>query len=405
MRYRYQAKTKEGEDQVGFVEAGTQDAAVTILTGHDLFVLKIESADVSHWYDRLGSYFGGVKREDMVIFSRQLATLLEARLSLNKALKTLEAQTENPALRDAVFQISQDIDAGLSFSQALERQGGIFSGFFISMVRSAEVTGNLDKVSGFLADYIEREAVIATKARSALIYPAVVVGLFLIVAALLVVVVFPQLEPVFRESGVEVPALTQVLLSSGAFVNDWWPVVLVALAVLIAVFLDYARTSEGQALVDEAKIRLPIVRRIFLPLTITRFSNASTMLIRGGVPVAQAMEIVGDTVDNTLYRDILHDVSQDIREGLPLSAAIAKHPDHFPVLVSQMIAVGETTGQLDQIMSRISAFYNREADTVINNLVDLIQPAIMVVIGVMIAFLFAAVLVPLYKLTGALGSG
>jgi type IV pilus assembly protein PilC len=148
-----------------------------------------------------------------------------------------------------------------------------------------------------------------------------------------------------------------------------------------------------------------LTQKLFLPLAITRFSNASNMLIHGGVPIAQAMEIVGDTVDNTLYRDILHDVSQDIREGLPLSVAIAKHPDHFPVLVSQMIAVGETTGQLDQIMSRISAFYNREADTVINNLVDLIQPAIMVVIGIMIAFLFAAVLVPLYKLTGALGSG
>jgi type IV pilus assembly protein PilC len=402
MKFKYQAKTKEGEDQIGFVEAGSQDAALNILTSHELFILKIETAEQAHWYDRLGSYFKGVKQEDMVIFSRQLATLLEARLSLNKALSTLYAQTENPAMKEAVYQIAQDVDAGLAFSQALERQGEIFSGFYVSMIRSAEVTGNLDRVAGFLADYIERESVITSKAKSAMIYPGVIIGLFVVVGILMVSFVFPQLKPIFEESGVELPLLSRILINSGVFLGQWWPAVVVAGGIFVAVILDYVRTPEGQALRDEWKIRLPLFKKIFLPLTVTRFANAATMLIKGGVPVAQAMEIVGETVVNMLYRDILHDVSQDIREGTTLSNAITKYPDYFPPFVAQMIAVGETTGQLDQIFARISAFYNREADTVINNLVDLIQPVVMIAIGLMIGFLFASVLMPLYKLTGSI---
>ena len=402
MKFRYQAKTRGGELQVGFVEAGSQDAATNILTAHELFILQIEEAEKSHWYDRLGSYFGSVKREDMVIFSRQLAVLLEARLSLNKALATLYEQTQNKTLKEAVYQIAQDVDSGLAFSQALERQGQIFSGFFVSMVRSAEVTGNLDKVIGFLADYIERESIIVGKAKGAMMYPIVILSLFGVVATIMVVYVFPQIKPIFESSGVELPFLTKILLGSSNFLVKWWPAVITALVVMVGVALDYLRTDEGRAFLDDVKIKTPGLKGIFVPLTVTRFANASTMLIKGGVPVAQAMEVVGESVDNVLYRDVLHDVSQDIREGMTLSASLAKHPDYFPALVAQMVAVGETTGQLDQMLARISTYYNRETDQVINNLVDLIQPIVMVFVGLLVGLLFAAVLMPMYKLTGSI---
>lgn len=402
MKFKYEARTKEGEPQMGYVEAGDQDAAVNILSSHDLFITKIEEVGKVRWYDRIGSWFGGVKREDLVIFSRQLATLLEARLSLNKALTTLHEQTANQTMKEAVLQIAQDVDSGLAFSQALERQSNIFSGFFVSMIRSAEVTGNLDKVAGFLADYEERESVIISKAKSAMIYPAVIIGLFGAVGGIMVVFIFPQLMPVFKESGVELPWYSAMFIYTGIFIAAWWPAVLAVIGVGAAAILDYLRTTEGAAFLDDLKIRLPGAKKMFVPLTITRFANAATMLIKGGVPVAQAMEIVGETVDNVLYRDVLHEVSQEIREGIPLSQALAKHPEYFPTLVPQMIAVGEATGQLDSMFARISSYYTREADTVINNLVDLIQPVIMVVIGVMIGVLFAAVLVPLYKLTGSI---
>lgn len=401
MKFRYQAKTKEGETQVGYVEAVDRDTAVNILSGHNLFILKIEGSEKTRWYDRLSSYWTGVKRQDMVIFTRQLATLLEARLSLNRALATLQEQTENPVLKDAVFQVAQDVDSGLSFSQALERQSGIFSDFFVSMVRSAEITGNLDQVAGFLADYTEREAILITKARSAMIYPSIIVGLFLVVAVIMVTVVFPQIQPIFEQSGVELPLLSSLLINSGAFLSRFWLLIAIIIGILVVMLLDYLRTPEGGALLDDLKVRFPIVRRVYLPVTISRFAHASAMLSRGGVPVAQAMEIVGETVDNVLYRDVLHEISNDVRQGIPLSDAIAKHPDYFPALVPQMLAVGETTGQMNEVLMRVANFYSREADSIVNNLVDLIQPTLMIGIGLMVGILFASILIPLYRLTSA----
>ncbi len=402
MKFKYQAKTKEGEDQVGFVEAGTRESAANILAGHNLYILSIEPAEKTHWYERLATYFSGVRRKDMVVFTRQLATLLEARLSLNKALQTLYEQTNQPVLKEAVYQISQDVDAGLSFSQALERQGNIFSNFFVSLVRSAEVTGSLEATMGFWADYVEKEYVLLTKARGALIYPVIVIVLFLIVAFVMVTFVFPQIQPVFAQAGVQLPFFSQMLINTGTFMGQWWPVVLLGLAILVFVILDYLRTDEGRAFKDDMKIKLPILKRVYMPLVITRFSNAGSMLLRGGVPVAQAMEIVGETVDNMLYRDLLHEVSEDVRQGVLLSEAIAKHPDYFPKLVSQMLSVGEATGKMDQTFERLASFYGREADSALNNLVELIQPALMIAIGLLVGLLFASILVPLYQLTSTI---
>lgn len=399
MKFRYQAKTKEGENQVGYVEAASREAAVNILSSHDLFILKLEEAEKPRWYDRLGSYWTGVRRQDMVIFTRQLATLLEAKLSLNRALQTVLEQTQSPVLREAVSQIAQDVDAGLSFSQALERQSGVFSEFFVSMVRAAEVTGNLDQAVGFLADYTEREATLISKARSAMIYPAIVLTLFVGVAAIMVTVVFPQIKPIFEQAGVELPLLSAILINSGVFISRFWLLILILLGIAAVMILDYFRTPEGKALADDLKVRLPLIHRLYVPLTVSRFASAVAMLSRGGVPVAQAMEIVGETVDNVLYRDILYGVSNDIRQGIPLSEAIAKHPDYFPPLVSQMIAVGETTGQINDVLMRIANFYSRQADTVVTNMVDLIQPVLMIGIGVLVGLLFAAILIPLYQLT------
>ncbi len=405
MRYSYQAKNKGGELQVGYVEAPTKDMAVNILTSHDLFVLSLESSEKKSIIGQFSSYFAKVRRKDMVIFTRQLAILLEARLPLNTALKTLHDQTSQPTLKEAVYQISEDIDSGLSFSQALERQNEIFSNFMISMVRTAEVTGNLNDVMGFLADYVEKEDILATKARSAMIYPGIVVSLFIAVAAILVVFVFPQLAPVFEESGVELPFITRALIGSGNFIISWWPALIVALAVIILVVLDYLKTHEGRAFLDELKIRLPIIKKVFMPVTIARFSNAGMMLLKGGVPLAQSIEIISQTLDNVIYQDMLREVADSVRQGTPLSEALSQYPYYFPPLVSQMIVVGESTGQLDKIFMRIASFYNREADNVINNIVDLIQPLLMIGMGVMVALLFASVLLPLYQLTATFGSG
>jgi len=399
MKFRYQAKTKEGEVQVGVVEAGDRDNAFAILSGHDLFVLSVEAMDKRGFADRVNAFLNRVRRKDMVIFSRQLSTLLEARLPLNNALKILRQQTTNKLLKEGIFQVAEDIDSGLSFSQAMERQGDIFPPYYVEMVRAAEVTGNLNEVAGFLADYTEKEGDLASKAGSALIYPAIVVTLFIVVAFILLTFVFPSIGAVFTQNNVVLPWYTQILLAVGNFMSKWWIAVIVGAIAIAVVIIDYFGTDEGKALLDDMKIRLPIAKKVFLPVIMARFGNAAALLVHGGIPIAQSLEIISHMVGNVLYKDIIHDIAENVREGKLLSESIGRHTEFFPPLISQMVSVGETTGKTEDMFRRLSGIYTREADQVTNNLVDLIQPVLMIGMGLMVGLLFASILIPIYNLT------
>lgn len=402
MKFKYQAKTKEGEVQEGFVDAANRDGAAGILATHELFILSLVEVGEPKLYERVFSFFNRAKKKDIAIFTRQLATLLEARFPLNAAMRTLYEQSSQPALKESAFQISQDIDSGLSFSQALERQSSTFSSFYVSMVRSAEVTGNLDNATQFLADYYDKEAVLAARVKSALLYPTVVVSLFIVVSIVMVAVVFPQIGPIFEQSGVELPTFARILMGTSGFLTQWWPVVLLFFSILAFALFDYFHTREGKALLDDAKTRVPVIRKVYVPLSVARFSNAASVLLAGGVPVSQAMEIVSHTIDNVIYQEILHEVAEAVRRGESLSRSLAAYPAYFPALVPQMIAIGENTGQLSQIFGRITTYYNRESENLISNLIDLIQPLLMVGIGILVGLLFSSILLPLYRYTATL---
>jgi type IV pilus assembly protein PilC len=402
MKFKYQARTKEGELQAGFVDAGNRDAAVQILTSHDLFVLSVTAAEGSHWYDIVSDILKRVRSKDLAIFSRQLATLLDARIPLNSALTTLQQQTKNETLKEAIGQIAQDIDGGLSFSQALEHQGTIFPSYYTAMVRASEITGNLNEAALFLADYTEREGNLASKATSAMIYPGVLLGLFTIVGFILLTVVFPQIEPIFQESNVSIPWYTQTFLAAGTFLQKWWPAVIVAALFLVVLIADYFRSAEGKALWDEGTIRLPILKKVYIPLLMARFGNAMALLIHGGIPIEQSLEIMSAMMDSAPYSEVLKIVTEDVRQGQMLSESLARYPDYFPELVSQMIGVGEKTGKTEEMFSRTAGIYTREANQVMDNLVDLIQPVLLIGMGLLVGLLFASILVPLYSLTASI---
>ncbi len=384
---------------MGFVEAGSRDGAFGLLTNHNLFVLSVESADQKGISDRISEFFNRLKRKDLIIFARQLATLLEARMPLNNALKILQSQTANKTLKEAILQVAEDIDGGLSFSQAMARQGKVFPDFYVEMVRAAEVTGNMNEVAAFLADYTEKEGDLATKASSALIYPAIVVAVFLVVAFILLTFVFPSIGKVFVENQVPLPWYTQALLSTGNFLAKWWIAVIVAVILLGFAALDYLGTDEGKTLLDDLKIRVPLAKKVYLPIIMARFGNAAALLVHGGIPIAQSLEIIGHMVGNVLYKDIIHEIAEDVRQGQLLSESIARRPDFFPPLVSQMVAVGETTGKTEDMLRRLAGIYTREADQITNNLVDLIQPVLIIGMGLLVGLLFASILVPIYSLT------
>ncbi|HEY4499940.1 MAG TPA: type II secretion system F family protein [Candidatus Paceibacterota bacterium] len=398
MKFKYSARTQSGELQTGFVEGVNRETAFNTLTGHDLYILSLESTEIVHWYDRLLSIFKRVKQGDLMVFTRQFAILLDAKISLGDALRSLYRQTHNATLKEAIFEISSDIDSGLSLSQSLERHNQIFSSFYISMMRSAEVTGRMEEVASFLADFLEKENTLLSKVRSAMIYPAVVIGLFMVVVGIMIGFVFPQLQPVFAEANVKLPPVTAILLATGTFVSEWWFVLLIVAIIMAVMILDYIRTPEGKIVFDELVVKVPVIGDLFKKMYVTRFAESTSVLIKGGIPVAQALEISGHTVGSVSYRDAIHEVAESVRQGQLLSQALEERPYFFPPLVSQMVAVGETTGKLDELLTRVSMFYNREVDGIISNLVELIQPLLMVGIGVMVGLLFAAVLLPIYNL-------
>ena len=398
MKYRYSARTKSGELQVGFVESVSKEAALNILSSHDLFVLSIESIERPAWYNGVVNFFNRIKRQDLVIFTRQFATMLEASISLGDSLKSLYRQTRNGILRETIFEISSDVSAGLSLSQALERHSNIFSEFYINLIRSAEVTGRVEEAMNFLADYLEKEMTLLTKVRNALIYPVFVIVLFIVTGGILMGVVFPQIEPIFRESNVALPIVTQIFLTAGQFLADWWLAIILVVGVLVILIIDYFRTEEGKVVFDQLAINMPVIGNLFKKVYVARFAEAASVLIKGGIPIAQAIEISGHTIGSILYRDALHEASESLRRGELLSQALEQRENFFPPLVSQMVAVGENTGRLDEMFDRISTFYTRDVDSLVSSLVELIQPALILLVGALVGLLFASILLPIYNL-------
>ena len=398
MKFRYSARTKTGELQVGFIDGLTKDAALSSLHSHDLYVLSIEGSGDLPWYAPVTRFFNRVRPADLMIFTRQFATMLEAAIPLGDTLKALYRQTRNETLRNAVFEIGGDIDSGLALSQALERQNQIFSEFYVNLVKSAEVTGRVQETVQFLADYLEKENALISKVRNAMIYPVFVIVLFLVAAGVLMGVVFPQIEPIFRDANVALPLITRIFLATGHFIANWWLALLVIVFAFGAFVAEYLRSDEGRVVYDETVLSVPVIGTLLRQAYVARFGEAMSVLIKGGIPIAQAIETSGHTVGSMSYRDALHGVAEDIRRGELLSRALEGQERYFPPLVSQMVAVGESTGRLDEMLGRVAQFYTREVDGMVGNLVELIQPALMVVIGALVGLLFASILLPIYNL-------
>lgn len=399
MKFKYQARTQEGEPQVGFVEASNRGNAAAILTSHNLFILSLDEAEGGRWYERLFSFVNHVSLRDFMVFLRQFATLLESEIPLNDALQSLARNTQNPILRSAISEMSSSIASGLSLSQAMERQSAIFSDFYINVVRSAEITGKLDEAMKFLADYAEKEVSWRSKLVNALIYPAFLVGLFMVVSVVMAVFVFPQIIPLFQEQNVSLPITTKVLFGATSFFLSWWWLVAVVFVLLVAAIVDYFRTEEGKEIMDDMVLRLPFLGGFFKKIYLARFAESVNVLIKGGIPLTQALEIASHSVGNVVYRELIHGIAERVKAGERFSDLLLHNENYFPPMVGQMTAIGENTGRLSDLLSRISSFYTAEVDNLAANLAELLQPILIAVIGVVVAILFASVLLPIYNLT------
>jgi len=303
-------------------------------------------------------------------------------------------------LREVIFDMYSDIQAGLSFSDALAKYDKVFSPFYANMIKAAEMTGRLDSALLYLADYYEQQAYVNTKITNAMIYPVFILVLFVAVVAIMVTVVIPQLGTVILESGVtldELPMMTQILFGAGSFFTKYIAVVVAVLLGLVVVLVRYFSSEEGKLLASTILLKLPVFGGFLQRMYVARFAETLSVLLKGGIPVASGLDIVAHVIGSVYYQEAVEQIAQGVRQGETISALLLKYPDYFPPLISQMVAVGEKTGRLEELLKKVALSYTREIESLINSLTEIIQPILIVALGVLIGGLIAAVILPIYQ--------
>jgi type IV pilus assembly protein PilC len=340
---------------------------------------------------------GRVKLKQIAVFCRQFATMVNAGLPILRALSILAEQTDSKELAKVLVQVRTDVEQGSSLSAAMAKHPKAFNNLFISMVKAGETGGVLDDVLLQLADQIEKEVALRRQIKSAMTYPVVVVCLVVLIMAAMLLFIVPQFETIYASLNSGLPLPTKILLSvSGAFTKFWWLVIGLSVGLSVA-FRRYKKTNSGRARVDAVKIRVPVFGPLFHKVALARFSATLSMLMRAGVPILQALDIVKDTVDNRVISSAVEDVKTSVREGESIARPLSKH-SVFPPMVVQMMAVGEETGAVDTMLDKVSEFYNSEVTATVEALTSLIEPLLIAVIGGAVGAAVVALYMPMFNI-------
>ncbi|TSC91789.1 MAG: hypothetical protein CEN90_253 [Parcubacteria group bacterium Licking1014_17] len=400
MEFKYKAKDEAGKLIAGKIEAATDTVAINTLQQIKLTVVSLEQIKENAFIRDVLGWFSGPNNRDLVIFTRQLATLIDAGMPLLEGLKILGEQTQKASFAKIILNIAASVEGGTSLSMALSDYDYVFNDLYISLVKIGEVSGKLQGSLMYLADYLERSAGLASKIKSALYYPAFVLVVMSIVGIIMMTTIIPKLLVVIEESGVtEIPMTTRVLMWLSNFINgNAFLLITLFLAAVISIYF-YLRTESGKYRLDNLKIHMPRFGSIVRNLYLARISETLSTLIRAGVPILNGLTIAADSVGNAVYKDILLKAKESVQGGGTISEVFRKYKE-FPPLASSMIETGEKTAKTDYMFENIFKFYKSEAETSIQNLSQLLEPIIIVVLGVGVAFLVAAVLMPIYSLVG-----
>lgn len=401
MIFNYKAFTEKGEMTEGVIDAYNVDIAINQLQKRGLIISEIHSNEEKKFKVPLFSFFNRVTNKDVVILSRQIATLFQAHVSALRIFRLLGGQADNVLLKKYLTTISEDLQGGSSISQALSKYPDAFSTFYVNMVRSGEESGKLDEIFNYLADYLDRTYEVTSKAKSALIYPSFIILTFIGVMVLMFTFIIPKIALMISDSGQEVPFYTQIVLTiSDIFVNYS---VFLGIGTVLAGFgvWKYYQTDEGELFFDDLKLNIPYIGTLYRKLYLSRIADNMNTMIMSGIPILKALEITSSVVDNRVYHGILDNALVRVKEGVSLSNAFGEH-EEIPNLMTQMIKVGEETGELGSILKSLAKFYQREVTTAVDTLVSLIEPVMIVALGLGVGVLLAAVLMPIYNIASGI---
>lgn len=400
MKFQYQARNKEGQIKRGVVVAVSEAKAEQLLAENGFIIVSLRQENESV-FERFSPFTNRVGYKDLVLFSRQLSTLISARVPILQSLRILQAQVTSPSLAAITQDMITSVENGESFSLALSKHPNIFGNLYVSLVRAGEASGSVSQSLNYLADQMEKDYDLRSKVRSALTYPAFIIIALIVVGFLMFRFVLPKLTEVLKEQGSSLPPLSQFLVNFTDFFQGYWWVFLLVILLGSAGLRFYVSTPSGRYTWDNFKAHVPIFGDIFQKIYLARFSRNLATLVAGGIPIIQALKIVADIINNVVYRDILLSAVEKVTNGSSISEAMSGY-DEFPPIVTQMVKVGEQSAQLDSILLKLASFYEKEVDNKIQILATLLEPAIMVVLGVGVGILIAGILLPIYNLAGTI---
>ncbi len=400
MRLRYKAVTKTGKIEQGLIDANDISAAAQYLRSKELMpihILKEQDNPIS----RILPMLSKVKSADLIIFTRQLSSMLSSGLTLMRALSILKDQVQSSAMQEVVNSIINDVEEGKPFSSSISKYPAVFSNIYVSLIKAGESSGLLDKVLARLADNLEKSAKLKSTIKSALMYPIIVVILMVVVMFVMMLFVIPQLTVLYQNLNVPLPLPTQIVVGFSNVIKTFWPIVLTLLAVGIFLFRRWHKTLEGQLIVDSIILKLPVFGKLIKQTILAEFSRTLGLLVGTGTLVVDALLEVADTAGNIHFRNAIKDVSKQVEKGVTIGDAMSVYP-LFPPILIQLVKIGEQTGKVDESLSKASEYFERDVDQTVKTLTTAMEPFIMIALGIGVAFLIISVITPIYSLISSI---
>jgi type IV pilus assembly protein PilC len=402
-QFTYTARDRQGKVVTATIEAPTQRDVAALLRDKGLFVSDIKAPKSGLQADiKLPAFLERVDLRDITVFSRQFATVINAGLPVVQSLTILAKQAEKPKLKTTLGKIREDVETGQPLSDSLAKHPSVFNKLYVYLVRAGEVSGNLDGILDRVASYLEKQAALRGKIRSAMTYPSVVMVIALAVTYFLLTGIVPQFAGILDQLGGDLPLITAILVTLSDFLQNYWYVNLLLIVGLVGGTTAFYRTERGRRIIDRILLRMPVLGVLQQKSAIASFSNTFGLLLRSGVNIIEAIEITKGTAGNVVVEEILDATKVAVQRGEQVSVTLAKHPGVFPPLVSSMIAIGEETGAVDAMLEKIASFYEREVDEAVDGLTAALEPMLIVFLGGIVGFIVAGMFLPMFSIMGEL---
>ncbi len=401
MKFNYKARTKEGKLETGVIDASSKESAALLLQKYNVFVTFLKEKVTKESFFKKIKFEAKASKKDLAIFSRQLAVMLESRVPVVQSLSSLAGQTKKNNFKKTILEVSSLVEEGVSLSEAFAHFPKTFDNFYVNLIKSGEVSGKISGALYYISDHLEREHDIISQVRQAMVYPAFTVSILFIVINIIIIFLLPKIEELIKESSSNPPPFTVLTLNFYKFLESFWWVMILILFLFVIFIIFYFRTKKGKKVYDRLSLKVPFLGDILRKVYLTRFcGNVSTLLV-AGISINKALQITEDTVNNSVYKEIIGKIGKEVSEGEKISFVLVQYQDYFPSFVIQMIKVGEETGKLDRTLMEVVNFYQKEIKRAIDLALSLLEPMLIIFLGIIVALLAISVFAPLY---GALGT-